>query len=49
MRISLLWAFPDINPIAQVHILVMPKKHTKDFVDFKDSSGLEKVKTLSKK
>jgi len=39
-------AFPDINPIAPIHILVMPKKHTKDFVDFKDSSGLEKVKDV---
>ena len=42
-------AFPDINPIAPIHILVMPKKHTKDFVDFKDSSALEKVKDVIQK
>ena len=42
-------AFPDINPIAKVHILVMPKKHTKDFMDFKDSSVLEKVKDVIQK
>ena len=42
-------AFPDINPIAPIHILIMPKRHTKDFVDFKDSSGLEKIIDVIKK
>ena len=42
-------AFSDINPIAQVHILVMPKKHTKDFMDFKDSYVLKKVKDVIQK
>lgn len=42
-------AFPDINPIAQVHVLVMPKKHTKDFMDFKDSLVFQKVKDVIQK
>lgn len=25
--------FPDINPIKPVHLLIMPKKHIREFVD----------------
>ena len=42
-------AFPDINPISPIHILVMPKKHTKDFVDFKDLSVFQKVTDVIQK
>lgn len=30
-------AFPDINPLAQVHILVVPKEHIPTFMDIKET------------
>ncbi|MFA6096561.1 MAG: histidine triad nucleotide-binding protein [Candidatus Paceibacterota bacterium] len=30
-------AFKDINPVAPVHVLVIPKKHIESVVDVKDS------------
>lgn len=42
-------AFPDINPISPIHILIVPKKHTKDFVDFKDVAIFQKVKDVIQK
>ncbi len=42
-------AFPDINPISSVHILIIPKEHIKDFMDFRNSSVLEKVKDVIQK
>lgn len=27
-------AFPDIHPLRPIHLLIMPKKHFKDFADF---------------
>ena len=36
-------AFPDINPIAPVHILVIPKKHTKDFLMINDEGLMDKL------
>jgi len=36
-------AFPDINPIAKVHILVMPKKHTNDFLMINDEGLMDKL------
>lgn len=33
-------AFPDIYPLRPVHLLVMPKKHVKDFIDFTNDSEL---------
>ncbi len=32
-------AFKDINPIAPVHILVIPKKHVRSINDLKDEEG----------
>ena len=32
-------AFKDINPIAPVHILVIPKKHVRSINDMKDEEG----------
>lgn len=41
--------FPDINPLKPIHLLVMPKKHLKDFLDLKDAALLEKVKNVIQK
>jgi histidine triad (HIT) family protein len=38
--------FPDINPYKPVHILVVPKKHIEDFLDFSDSKLFLKVKKI---
>jgi len=41
--------FPDINPYKPIHILVVPKKHVKDFLDFNDKELIMKVKkTINK-
>ena len=37
--------FPDINPLKPVHILVVPKIHMKDFLEFSDKNLFLKVKT----
>lgn len=29
-------AFDDINPVAPVHLLIIPKKHIKDFFEVED-------------
>lgn len=42
-------AFLDINPIKEIHILVMPKKHVKDFLDVSDSDILNKLKIVAQK
>lgn len=38
--------FPDINPLKPVHVLVVPKKHMKDFLEFDDIKLLAKVKKV---
>lgn len=38
--------FPDINPMKPIHILVVPKKHMKDFLAFDDMKLLGKVKKI---
>ncbi len=38
-------AFPDINPVKKVHILVVPKKHIEDFLQFDDDQMFKAVRT----
>ena len=42
-------AFKDINPIAKIHILVIPKKHFNSLVDFNDDILLAKMFSVIKK
>ena len=41
--------FPDINPLKPIHILVVPKKHIKDFLEFDDKDLLVKIKKTADK
>ena len=41
--------FPDINPVKPIHLLIMPKKHIKDFLDFEELLLLEKIKNIIQK
>lgn len=36
--------FPDINPIKSTHLLIVPKKHIKDFGQLADDNLLSKIK-----
>ena len=38
--------FPDIHPVAPVHLLIMPKIHIADFLDIKDSELWDKLKIV---
>lgn len=42
-------AIEDINPVAPVHILVMPKGHYKDFSDFGLKAPLTEIANFFKK
>lgn len=41
--------FPDIHPLKPVHLLVVPKKHIEDFLDFNDQELIPKVKKVINK
>ncbi|MBI2049401.1 HIT domain-containing protein [Candidatus Roizmanbacteria bacterium] len=36
--------FADIHPVAPVHLLIMPKKHIKDFLQLSESGLWEELK-----
>ena len=38
--------FKDINPFKPVHLLVVPKKHIEDYLDFNDQGLLVKAKKI---
>lgn len=42
-------AFRDINPIKEIHILVMPKKHIGDFLDIEYEGLMDKLKIIAQK
>lgn len=38
--------FPDIHPVRPVHMLIVPKIHVEDFLEFNDESLMLKAKTM---
>lgn len=40
--------FPDIHPIKPIHLLIIPKKHIKDFLDI-EIKDWEKISNVIKK
>ncbi|MBI4089432.1 MAG: HIT domain-containing protein [Candidatus Levybacteria bacterium] len=38
--------FPDIYPLKPVHLLIIPKKHIKDFLEFEEGTLLGKLKKI---
>ena len=41
--------FPDIHPVAPVHLLIMPKRHIRDFGDLRDDALLGKLRKVIQK
>ena len=41
--------FPDLRPFKPVHLLVVPKKHVEDYLEFNDSDLAAKVKLIINK
>jgi histidine triad (HIT) family protein len=41
--------FPDIHPFKPVHLLVVPKKHVEDYLEFNDLDLSAKVKLVINK
>lgn len=37
--------FSDINPVKPIHLLIVPKKHIRDFVDVEDVVLFQKIAT----
>ncbi|MGA2911830.1 MAG: HIT domain-containing protein [Candidatus Levyibacteriota bacterium] len=38
--------FPDIHPIKPIHLLVVPKIHVEDFLEFNNQALMTKVKLV---
>jgi len=38
--------FPDIHPVRPVHLLIIPKKHIKDFLDHRDDNLLREIRKV---
>jgi histidine triad (HIT) family protein len=38
--------FPDIHPIKPIHLLVVPKKHVEDYLEFNDLDLNAKAKNI---
>lgn len=41
--------FPDIYPLKPIHLLIMPKKHIVDYLDFDDKELMNKVHLIVQK
>ena len=41
--------FPDIHPVKPIHLLIVPKRHIKDFLLFDDDTLLPKIKRVIQK
>lgn len=39
--------FDDINPLAPIHILIVLKKHVKDFIEFSDDKLWRKIREVA--
>ena len=39
--------FPDIHPVAPIHLLIMPKIHIVDFFDLKNSELWDKLRIIT--
>lgn len=40
-------AFHDINPVAPIHVIVVPKVHAKDITEFSNSSNTNYLAAIS--
>ncbi len=40
--------FPDINPNRPIHLLVVPKKHLRDFLELEEDLGAKLIKITQK-
>jgi histidine triad (HIT) family protein len=41
--------FPDIHPLKPIHLLIVPKIHTEDYLEFNDSDLSAKTKLIINK
>ncbi|HUD04716.1 MAG TPA: HIT domain-containing protein [Patescibacteria group bacterium] len=41
--------FPDIHPLKPIHLLIVPKIHTEDYLDFNDQELITKIKKVINK
>lgn len=41
--------FPDIHPLKPIHLLIIPKKHLKDFSDLQDDNLFGKIRKITQR